>query len=897
MSKFAQQGLRAAALCGLLFGCAGVFGQQVNIDFSAQCPNGPQSTGPCSSSLEAAGAGQAVSVPTSIGPVVFQGGNLIDNGNLDAADEMAVYATGFFGGAGYSPVITITLPSPVTNFFVTLINGDLPVPSAAFTVSDNAGHSSTFNIPAGSVQEFSFQSSGAVISVTTNDPTFDFVIANVSFTPLPAQPSLSAAPGILNFSAQAGSSGPMQQSITVENAGAGNLGFSASVHFNSSWLTLTPSAGNAALGTPATVNVTADPGEMHAGSYHDAIQVTSSFGKKTIPVNLFVANPGAIMAANPFGVLFDEVQGAGSSAAQAITVSNVGSAGTTVNWNASASAISGVPNADFVSFSSVTGQSEPGNPSVLTLTLNAHAATLPPGVYFELVQLVDAQSQDSPQYVTAVLNVIPSNSSTLPQVTPGGLLFIGTVGGSIPSQQLMVNASASSAQLFRATASNEVGESWLSVLPASGSASTASPALLTVSVNLSGLAAGIHSGSVIISGFNGATFGSVNVTLILAASGAQSTPVVPPALHRGAAAAPAVTGIAGCSPSQVVLTETGIPNDFSVPAGWPASLATTMTDDCGNALDHGAVTASFSNGDDPLSLNRVGSGGQYAATWQPSNLSNTIITLNGTAPSLKPSAAQLAGVVTANANPVLKNNGIVNNFSYLPGALAPGTLVAAFGSGLNASSSGAESSPPWPNQLQNTELIVAGFLVPLYYVSSSQLDAQLPAPIRPNQQYPAVGVADGQLTVPITVTVVPQAPGVLFDATDPSPDCQDQKLFICALIAQRPADGSLVSASSPAHPNETLVMYALGMGATNPPIDAGTVSPGPPGLAQAAVQPVVTVGGQNAPVSFAGLSPGFVGLYQINFMVPQGISPGVVNVTMTQGNAQANTTTLPVAAQ
>jgi adhesin/invasin len=35
----------------------------------------------------------------------------------------------------------------------------------------------------------------------------------------------------------------------------------------------------------------------------------------------------------------------------------------------------------------------------------------------------------------------------------------------------------------------------------------------------------------------------------------------------------------------------------------------------------------------------------------------------------------------------------------------------------------------------------------------------------------------------------------------------------------------------------------------------------------------VTIGGQTATVTFSGLSPGFAGLYQIDAVVPTGITP------------------------
>ena len=884
--------------------CGGAFGQQISIDFEAQCSHGQQSSGPCSSTFVQAGAAQTLTIPTSLGNVMVQGGVLLDRATNEPADESAIYATASTPNipapAGAQESITITFPSAVTNFDLMVLNG-LPT-TTAYTVSDNAGHSSSFTVPpntSSGVQAIGFAVAGTVITISTTGPAWDFSIDNISFSPLPPNPVESAVPNILSFASQTNANAPLQQSIVVSNTGSGTLTYNASVISGSPWVTVTPGTGTAVLGIPSFVTVTVNPAGLTPGSYRDVVQISSGFGSSLIPVTLFVANPGPIIAANPIGVVFTEVQGAGSSLVQNVTIANTGSAGTTVNWNASAAKTSGVPNADFLTFSSITGQSTPGNPSTLGLSLNSGAASLAPGVYYELVELDDAQSQNQPQYVTAILNVLPSSSTGLPVVSPAGLVFTGTVGKPVLPQNFTVSGSSVPVQIFQAVALNPPGQNWLSVSPTQATASTAVPGFLKVSINTTGLAAGVYNGSIFLANYSGVgqgagniALGSVNITLVLAS----------PSTSTGSAVSSEQTkprpevGVAGCAPAAVVLTESGIPNNFSLPAGWPASLVTTLTDDCGNALEGGTVTASFSNGDVPLSLADQGAGGQYIATWQPSNLANTVITLNGTSGTLKPGAALLAGVVNPNKNPVLNPNGVLNNFSYtVGGALAPGTLVAAFGSGLSNSGTPAQTTPPWPTQVQNTEVLLGGFLVPLYYVSTGQLDAQLPGPIRANQQYPAVGVVNGQLTLPVTLTITPNAPGVLWDTTDQSANCKIAE--ICSLIAQNASQNyALVSSSNPAHPGDVLVIYLLGMGATNPSVASGQVSPGPDtGLAQVATQPVVKVGGQTANVAFAGLAPGFVGLYQVDFTVPT-VPAGTQNVTVTQGNAAANITTLAVAA-
>jgi uncharacterized protein (TIGR03437 family) len=90
------------------------------------------------------------------------------------------------------------------------------------------------------------------------------------------------------------------------------------------------------------------------------------------------------------------------------------------------------------------------------------------------------------------------------------------------------------------------------------------------------------------------------------------------------------------------------------------------------------------------------------------------------------------------------------------------------------------------------------------------------------------------------------------------------------------ADGSPVSATSPATPGEEVVAYAVGLGQTTPPLVTGQ-------LVTAAAPTVTTFGldfnfHPNAlpskplpsapPPVYAGATPGFVGLYQVNFVVP-----------------------------
>jgi uncharacterized protein (TIGR03437 family) len=712
-------------------------------------------------------------------------------------------------------------------------------------------------------------SNGIVFTLVDDNLSFDLVTS-------PMTPMLTVAPGVVSFNGAAGSSAALQQAIVVQNPGSGSVNFNATVVSGSPWVSISPSSGTVAAGSPVFITVTANAQGLAAGSYRDIIQLFSATAAAAAPVSLFVANPGPILWARPAGVLFNIVQGSGSTGTQTLFLSNRGSPGSSANWTVAPATGPGIPNGNFLTFGSQNGQIQAGGVTNVSLALNSNVANLTAGVYYELVEVSDKGSQNSPQYVTAVLNVTPASVGAQPAITPGGLLFTGATGQAVASQQIAVNSSQT--LTVQPVPSLPPGQSWLQATPASVNASSGAPAVMTVAINTSGLAAGVYTGAIeLLGASSAAALGSVNVTLILTPNAALED-------LRGVVRSQ--VNVAGCTPSALVLTETGVPNNFSVPAGWPANLITTMTDDCGNAIDGGSVTANFSNGDSPLALEDQGSGGQYIGTWQPSKLSNMVVTLNGSGGGLKPATARLAGLVTQNQAPVLSPNGILNNLNPLiGGALAPGTVAAAFGSGLTTSpTSVSPGTSPLPTEFQNTQLIVGGSIAPLYFLSDLQLNVEIPADLAPLQQYPAVGVVNGALSLPVAVPLVPTDPGI---ATNPDG----------SVIAQD-SNFNLITPANPAHPGEAIVIYLVGMGATNPAVASGVAAPGTnPGdtLASATVQPVVQVGLQTAKILFAGLTPGAIGLYQINFVVPGGVGAGNTGLTVNQGGISANETRLPVA--
>jgi uncharacterized protein (TIGR03437 family) len=213
------------------------------------------------------------------------------------------------------------------------------------------------------------------------------------------------------------------------------------------------------------------------------------------------------------------------------------------------------------------------------------------------------------------------------------------------------------------------------------------------------------------------------------------------------------------------------------------------------------------------------------------------------------------------------------------GALVPGSIVAISGVNLTGLEAQANSLP-LPTSLNGTSVQIGGLPAPLFYAGSGQINAQIPFELDPTKQYQVVVNANGALTAPQTIQLGDATPALAAFADG-------------SLIAQHWDDNSLVSATNPATPGEYLVMYLVGMGATDHPVASGAATPLSP-LSRVTSPPTVTLGGNPVPVLFAGLTPLSVGLYQIDIQVPNVPVDGNLVLTVSQGGVVSNTTILPV---
>jgi uncharacterized protein (TIGR03437 family) len=224
------------------------------------------------------------------------------------------------------------------------------------------------------------------------------------------------------------------------------------------------------------------------------------------------------------------------------------------------------------------------------------------------------------------------------------------------------------------------------------------------------------------------------------------------------------------------------------------------------------------------------------------------------------------------AQPQVVPNGVLNSASYIVGqAVAPGSAVSIFGSGLAANTLAADTIP-LSAALGSTEVFFNGEQAPLYFVSGGQINAQLPWDL-PTSGTVNVTVKNGSVTsAPVPVQMGAAAPGIYSVSYGTG-----------YAIAVNNADGSIAAPvgavpgllTHPANVGDVMILYANGAGAVGLSATQGG-PPSPPANGANSLDvtrynityPTLLIGGTPAQILFSGLSPQFVGLNQINFIVP-----------------------------
>jgi uncharacterized protein (TIGR03437 family) len=431
-------------------------------------------------------------------------------------------------------------------------------------------------------------------------------------------------------------------------------------------------------------------------------------------------------------------------------------------------------------------------------------------------------------------------------VNPSQLSFASQAGQPAPTGQTVQVLSTAGALTWTATTSAP----WITVSSSSGT----TPTPVTISVNPTGLAAGNYTGAVLFT-----SSGGTATVLVSYALTSKPALVVTPA-------------------SLIFITPA---NSNTPPA---QSLATASSP--GSIGYRVSVQVTTPAGGSWLSVS-AGSGqtpGSVQVTVNPAGLSqgmyNGVVSFTPIDPTINSVAVPVTLLIGCDLTgcSVLPTTiiSVVNAASFHPSG-APGAAMTIFGTALSDSTYQALTYP-LPTQLGPTTVTVNGSLVPLYYVSPTQINFQMPTGAPVTNVQVAVNVANSVsklllIAQPHTSTLTVVDPGLFITAGNRAA-ALNQDLSVNTEATPQPA-GALI------------LLFITGQGPLTPPLSDGMAAPANP-LSMIAGTVGVTIGGMQAQVIYAGVAPGFAGLSQINAVIPAGLAPGDQPAFVTVNGVSSN---------
>lgn len=239
------------------------------------------------------------------------------------------------------------------------------------------------------------------------------------------------------------------------------------------------------------------------------------------------------------------------------------------------------------------------------------------------------------------------------------------------------------------------------------------------------------------------------------------------------------------------------------------------------------------------------------------------VTVSGGANAPQPT---VTSVTTAGGFPDIAQNDWIE---IKGSSLAPSSVGAT---GITWSNAPEFASGKMPTQLANVSVKVNGKAAYVYYISETQINVL--TPLDGSQGQVSIVVANGTASsVPFTANMHAVAPSFLLFG--------DSKYVVATH-----ANGSLLGPTSlsvpgysftPAHPSETIVLYAVGFGLPGTPLVDGSATQS----GSLSMLPSIQIGGAPATVLFAGvISPG---LYQFNVTLPDNAPNGDNPLTISFG--------------
>lgn len=223
-----------------------------------------------------------------------------------------------------------------------------------------------------------------------------------------------------------------------------------------------------------------------------------------------------------------------------------------------------------------------------------------------------------------------------------------------------------------------------------------------------------------------------------------------------------------------------------------------------------------------------------------------------------------------------KATGVVNAADFQP-VIGPGSFVTIYGENLTSTALSWDSAiraGRWlPTALGGVRVLVNGRECFVYFVSPGQVNVLTPPDTVAGPVPVEVQTFNGTTTA--TASMVRFSPAFfaysVADRLYPAALFADERVYVAE------PDVLPGVASRPAKPGDNIVLYANGLGPTNPPYPPGEVLTMAYRMSDLSLVRV-TVGGVSAAVQYAGMV--YAGLFQVNVQVPDGIGEGDLPVVL-----------------
>jgi len=137
-----------------------------------------------------------------------------------------------------------------------------------------------------------------------------------------------------------------------------------------------------------------------------------------VPVNMTISAVPQTILIPQTGLTFFAVQGGGPTTPQFFNILNTGRG--QMLWNVKSTILSG---GSWLSAFPASGLSDADSALVPTVRLDVNPKDLTPGTYAATVQVTSPGADNSPQFVSVFLNVVPPGSNIGPIVQPSALVF------------------------------------------------------------------------------------------------------------------------------------------------------------------------------------------------------------------------------------------------------------------------------------------------------------------------------------------------------------------------------------------------------------------------------------------------------------------------------------------